>query len=193
MEDRAHVLQAEAVLVQRHGVQVDAHGGQGPAGDEHLAHPAHLRELLLQNRRRRVEHPPATHDVRRQREDEDGGVGGIDLAIGGIARKIGRQVAARRIDRRLDVPRRAVDVPRELELQHDVRGAEIARGGHLGHRRDVAELALERRGHRRRHRLRVGARQLGGDLDGGEIDLGQRRHRQECEGQRAGQREGDGE
>ena len=45
-------------------------------------------------------------------------------------------------------------------------------------RRDLPELALERRRHQRRHGVGAGARQLGRDLDGREIDLRQRRDRQ---------------
>ena len=45
-------------------------------------------------------------------------------------------------------------------------------------RRDLAELPLQRRGHQRGDGVGVGARQLGGDLDGRKIDLRQRGNRQ---------------
>ena len=48
----------------------------------------------------------------------------------------------------------------------------------VGERRDLAELAFERRRDERRDRVRVGAGQLRRDLDGREIDLRQRRDRQ---------------
>ena len=50
--------------------------------------------------------------------------------------------------------------------------------GHLGDARDQRELPLERRGHVGGHGLRAGAGQAGADLDGREVDLRQRRHRQ---------------
>jgi hypothetical protein len=40
------------------------------------------------------------------------------LAVGGVARQAGGQLAARRVDRRLHLPRRAVDAAGEVELQH---------------------------------------------------------------------------
>ena len=50
---------------------------------------------------------------------------------------------------------------------------------HLAQARHLAELALERRGHRRSHHLRARARIEGLNLDGWVIDLRQRRQRQE--------------
>jgi hypothetical protein len=62
--------------------------------------------------------------------------------------QIGRQIAARRVDGGLHVARGRVDVAVQVELQGDAGRAQAARRGHLGDRRDAAELALERRGHR---------------------------------------------
>ena len=69
----------------------------------------------------------------------------------------------------------------------------VAGRRHLGDPGDAAELALERRRHRRGHRLRAGAGQAGGDLNRRKLHLRQRRDRQERVAERAGQREGDGE
>src|SRR5262249_45487302 len=55
---------------------------------------------------------------------------------------------------------------------------ERARRGHGGERRDLPELALERRRHQRGDGVGVGARKLCRDLDGRKIDLRQRRDRQ---------------
>ena len=51
--------------------------------------------------------------------------------------------------------------------------------GHLVERRDRGELLFERRRDRRRHRLRAGAGIAGGHRDRREIDVRQRRHRQQ--------------
>ena len=71
--------------------------------------------------------------------------------------------------------------------------AERAGRGHRRQRRDLAELALERRGDQRRHRLGAGARQLRRDLDGREIDLRQRRDRQRPIAERAAEHQRDPE
>ena len=58
-----------------------------------------------------------------KRVDQDRRRGGVELAVGGIARdEVGR--SARGLDRSLDVVRGAVDVATDTELQIDARGAE---------------------------------------------------------------------
>ena len=64
---------------------------------------------------------------------------------------------------------------------------------HLGDGRDLPEMALERRGNARRHRLWAGAGQLRLNENGREIDLRQRRDGQVREGNRPEQRDADGE
>ena len=97
--------------------------------------------------------------LRRQRQDQDRRVGRIDLAVGRIARQVGRQIGARGVDRRLHVARGAVDVAVEVELQRDARLADAALRGHLGDVGDLAEMAFERLGDAGRHRLGAGAGQ----------------------------------
>src|SRR5262249_52823659 len=63
-------------------------------------------------------------------------------------------------------------------LQRDLADPERARRGHGRERRDLPELALERRRHQRRDGVGISARKLRRDLDGREIDLRQRRDRQ---------------
>jgi hypothetical protein len=70
----------------------------------------------------------------------------------------------------------SIDGTAEVELQRDLDVSERARRGHLGQTRDLAELGLERRCHRGRHRLRVGAGQLRRDLKRGEVHVRQRCH-----------------
>ena len=118
---RAHVLEADAVFVERLRTQLHTHRRQRAPAHGHLAHAGHLRELLRENRRRRVVHLSLRHRVRGQREDHDRRVGRIHLAVGRVAGQTARQQAARGIDRSLDVARGAVDVAAQVELQRDAR------------------------------------------------------------------------
>ncbi len=69
------------------------------------------------------------------------------------------------------------------------RVAERARRRHLGETRDLAELEFERRRHRRRHGLRIRARQLRRDLKRRIVDVRQGCDRQQRIGdQAAGQK-----
>ena len=77
----------------------------------------------------------------------------------------------------------------ERELQRDDRAAEGAGRGHLVQARHLAELALERRGDRRRHHVRARARIERQHLDGRVVDLRQRRDRQLAVGDDAGQQD----
>ncbi len=126
-------------------------------------------------------------------EDHDRSIGRIDLAIAGIAGESRRQRAAGRVDRRLHVARRAVDVAVEIELQHDARRPERAGRGHLGDAGDAPERALERHGDGRGHGFGTRARQRRRHRDGREVDPRQRRDRKQAEGDRAGQGEADGD
>ena len=116
--------------------------------------------------------------LRRERQRDDRRVGRVHFRI---ERRIGQVARQRRgggIDRRLHVLRGGVDVAVEVELQRDLADAERARRGHRLQRRDLAELAFERRGDQRGDGVGIGAGQLRRDLDGREIDLRQRRNRQ---------------
>jgi hypothetical protein len=57
--------------------------------------------------------------------------------------------------------------------------AERTRRGHLRHAGDLRDLPLERLGDRGRHRVGRRAGQAGADRNGGEVDLRQRRDRQQ--------------
>ena len=116
--------------------------------------------------------------IRGRAEQKDGRVCRIDLAIGGRARKIFWQLPARRVDRGLDVVCRSIDIAFEDELNRNRRRADDAGRGHLRNARDLCKLCFQRLGHRRGHGVGACAGQGRVDLDGGEIDLGQGRHRQ---------------
>ncbi len=188
-ERRTHILQADAVAAELSGIEVHPHRRQRAAADGHLADAFELRQLLLQDGRGHVIHPRPLHQRGGERQEHDGRVRRIDLAIGRIVRQVCRKLAAGSVDRRLDVARRGVDVAVEVELQGDVGRAERARGSHLGDAGDASELPLQRRRHRRGHRLRACARQPRLHGDGGKLHLRQRRNGEELVGQGAGQRD----
>ena len=192
-ERGAHVLEADAVLVKGLRVDFDAHRGQRAATDLDLAHARDLRQLLCDDGRRRVVHLPLRHGVRRERQDHHRRVGRVDLAVRRIAVEAGGQRAAGRVQRRLHVARRAVDVAVELELQHDARRTEGTGRRHLRDAGDAAERALERHRDGRCHRLRARSGQRSGYGDGRQVDPRQRRHRKQAEGHGAGQRDADRE
>ena len=114
-----------------------------------------------------------------QRQDQDGRIGRVHLAIGRRRGKAGRKLARGSVDGGLDVLCRAVDISIEVELQSDGACSERADRGHLRDARDLPELSLQRLRDRRGHGLWAGAGQLRRNLDCRELDLRQRRHRQQ--------------
>ena len=189
----ADLLETDSVVVQCVEVQLDANAGQRTAADHHLANALNLRELLGQDRTGRVIDLAAAQGVGGQRQDQNRRVGRIDLFVGRIARQIGGQLAARRVDGGLHVARGGIDVAVQIELQDDAGGAKRAGRRQFGQPRDTPELALQRSRHGRRHRLGAGAGQACADLDGWEIDLRQRRDRQHPECRRSRQRDRHGQ
>ena len=108
-----------------------------------------------------------------------GRIRGIHLAVGGRSGQVLRQLSARRIDAGLHVLGRGIDVAIQVELQGDVALTREIGRGHLRQAGDLGELVLERSRHRGRHGLGTRARQLCRDLDGREVHLRQRCHRQQ--------------
>ncbi len=192
-EKRPHVLEAEAGAREGGRVHVHAHRRKRAPAHEHLPDARNLRELLLEDGRREVVHPRPLNGVRGQADQHDRGVGGIHLPIAGIVREVRGELAARRVDRRLDVPPGRVDVSRQVELDRDRRRAEGALRRHLRDPRDPPELPLERRRDRRGHRLGARAGQVRRNRDRRELHLGERRHREEEVRDAARERERDGQ
>ena len=183
VEHASDLVEPQVVLAQRAWIELDPHRRERAAADVDLADALDLRQPLRDDRRREVVHTAARHRVRRHRQNHDGRVGGVHLAIGRVAREVRRQLAARGVDRGLDIARSARRC-RDPERTAARRGrAQAAGRGHLAHAGDPAELALERRRHARRHRLRAGARQARVTDDRREVDLRERRDRQQPERQ----------
>jgi hypothetical protein len=126
-----------------------------------------------------------------QRDLQDRRVGRIEFAIERAGRQVGGQVHGGGIDRRLDVVRGAVDVAVDVELDHDGRIADRGGGGDFGNPGNLPHSPLQRCRDRVRHSFRVSARASGENNNGGDVDAGQRRHRQEAIGDNAGQHEAD--
>ena len=157
----AHIFQTDAVLVHHRGVQLHPDRGQRAAPHEDRADSIHLGELLRQNGGAGVVHLGPVGRVGGQGQDQDRGVGRIDLAIGREAGQIGGQITLRRVDGGLDVPGGPVDVAAQVELQRDPGRAPVTGRGHLGDPGDASELALQGRGHRGRHGLGLRPGQTG--------------------------------
>ena len=192
-ERRAHVLEADAIF--RKGVRVDlhAHRRQRGAADGDLTYAVKLRKPLLQNIAGRVVHLPRRQRFRRQVEEKDRRVGGVDLAVDRVAAQARRQIGVRRVDRSLNIARRAVDVAVEVELKRDSRASDGARRRHFGDGGDAAECALKRTCDAGGDRVGTcpGQRRLHGDRR--EIDFRQWRNGQSEEGEGAGERNSDGD
>ncbi len=177
-ERGANIFQPDPEFIERRRLEFDAHGGQRSAADADFADALDLRQLLRQHGGRGVIQFGRGQRIRRQRIDQDRRRGGVELAIAGIAAQRGRQVGARGVDRGLDVARGAIDVATDAELQVDARGAERTRRGHLADIGDLAEMTLQRTGHRGCHVRRARARQGRLHRNGRNIDVRQRRDRQ---------------
>ncbi len=118
-------------------------------------------------------------------------VGGVHLAERRRARHAGRQQRSGLGDHGLHVLRAGVDVAAEVELDGDGRRAESAGGRHGVHPGDGGELAFQRRGDSRCHRVGIRSREAGGHHDGGELDVGQIADRQRVVRHHAEQRDGE--
>ena len=192
-EERLNRREGQAEAFQLGGVHLDAHGRCSASADDDLADAADLRQLLLEDVTGRIVDLTLRQRFRCHRQDEDRRIGRINLAIGRIGLQTRRQVGAGGVDRGLHVARRAIDVAGQIELERDLAAAQGTRRGHLRYVRDVSELPLQGGGDGGRHDGRAGAGQVGVHVDGGEIDLGQRRYGEHHESDGARDGHGDGE
>ena len=174
-------------------VDVDADRGERAAAELDIADALDLEQLLRQHRGDGIVDLAGRARLRGQRNDHDRRVGGVHLPVGRVRAQRRRQVDPRRIDRRLDVACRTVDVAVERKLQRNAGAAEPRVRGHLGNVGDGAEAAFERGRDAGAHGVGAGTGQAGADRDGREIDLRQRRDRQREEPGRARDDDADGQ
>jgi hypothetical protein len=178
----AEIVDVEAERGELAGVGLDTHGRALAAADADQSDAGELRDLLCQARIGEVLDLRQRQGLGGDGEGQNGRVGRIDLGIDRRRRQVGRQQVAGGVDRRLNFLLGDVEAEVEIELQRDDRGAGRARRLHLVEAGHLAELALERRGDRRGHHVRARTRIERLYLDGRVVDLGQRRERQELEG-----------
>ena len=134
---RLHRLQSEPIAVQLGRVHLHPYPGPGSAAHRHLAHALQLRKLLRNHRRTVVVKRRLVVLVRRQSQNHDRRIRRIYLAIGRIGRQVRRQVRPGRIDGRLHIARRAVNIPAQVKLQGNARAAQRALRRHFGHAGNV--------------------------------------------------------
>src|SRR5207245_2891705 len=153
--------------------------------DADQAHAGELRDLLRESGVGEVLHLGQGQGVRGEGEGEDWRVGGVGLAVDGRVREVPGQVRAGGVDGRLHLLLRHVDVQVQRELEGDDRAAVRAVRGHLVQARELSELPLQGRGHRRGHHLRAGPRVERDDLYGRVVDLREGRDGKQLEAEGA--------
>ena len=169
----AQILETQTVRSQRRGIGLDAHGRALSTADTDETNTGELRNFLGEGGVGEIFDFGERERFRCQRERQDRSVGGIDLAINRGIGKALRQEIGGAIDGCLDFLFGDVNVQVQLELKRNDGAAKGTGGGHLVQTRDLAELALERRGHRGGHDLRAGAGIKGLHLNRRVIDLRQ--------------------
>ena len=144
--------------MQDGGIDIHPHRWQGSPTDDNPSNALHLRQFLLQDGGGHVVHAGSADHVRGEGQNQHRGIRRIALAIEGVAWQVGRQLTARGVNRRLHITCGSINVPAQVELQGDSRGAERTDGGHFVQPGNASELAFERRGHCGGHDFRAGAR-----------------------------------
>ena len=175
----ADVLEPEAAGGERAGIDLNPRRIGPLPEDAGLGHAFYRRYLLRQQRVGVVVDAVDRQRVGMHRIDQHRAVGRVGFSVGRRARQVFGQDAGRRVDRGDHVAGGGVDVARQIELQRDRQRADAAGRGHLVERGDRGELLFERRRHRRGHRVGAGAGVVDRHHDGREVDIGQRRHRQQ--------------
>ena len=188
---RLHLAHREAQVGELGGVDLHPHRRPLTAADRNQADAGELGDLpgeLLVGEALDI---GERHTLGGQGQGDHRRVGGVDLGVYGRRRKVGRQQARRRVDRRLHLLFGHVEGQRQVELEGDDRGAAGTGGAHPVELAHLAELHLERRGDRGGHHVRAGSRIGRGHLDGRVVHLRQSRQRQELEGDEARQQQGE--
>ena len=183
----AHFIQRYAVIGERIGVELDAHGRQRCTVDSHLAYAFYLREFLREYGGGSVIECTGGKVGRAERQRHNRRLRRTDFAIAGVAGHARWQLTARRIERGLNIAHGRIQVAVEGKFHPDKRTALSGVGVDRCHAGNTAKRPLQWGSDCRRHTLRAGAGQTGIDLHRGEIHLRQRRYRQHTPGQQAEQ------
>ncbi len=181
----AHVLHRQALGDELGRIDLDTDRGLLLPADDDLRDTGDLADLLRELGVDGVADRGQRQRVRCRRQQQDRRVRRVDLAIGRRRGQVFRQLPAGGVDRGLHVVGGGIDRAVEIELDGDRGGAEIAGRGHLRDAGNLRELALQRLRDRRGHGFRAAAGQRRRDLDGREVDLRQRRYRQQRIGDEA--------
>ena len=180
-----HLLQRQVAGGELGRVDLDADRRMLLTVDRHLGDAGHLGDLLGHEIIGIVVDGRERQGVGLGSENQDRGIGGIDLLVARRRRHVARQCLFGHCDRRLNVLGCRINVAAELELYRYRSGVQRAHRSQLGDPGDLPELALQRCGDRGGHGLRAGALQRRVHLNGGKIDLRQGRDREERNGHKS--------
>ena len=186
-DGRAHRFQREAVMRKLGWIGLNSHGWPDIALHSDPADARHLAEARAKDGVSKVAQPLHRQSRGGKRERQDRRIGRVHLRVSWRIGQVLRKLAARGADRGLHVLPGGVDIAVEGKLQRDLAQPLRTRRAHILERRDLAELALQRRGDEPRHGVGIGARKLRRHLDDGKVHLGQRRDRQIAIGEQAAQ------
>ena len=184
---RAQIFERHAVRGERADIRPHDDGRPVAAADADEADAGKLRDFLGDARVRELLHLRERQRRRGERKRQDGRIGRVDLRIDGRRRKVGGQKIHCGVDGGLHLLFGDVERQREAELQGDDRGAARTRRGDLRQSRHLPQLPLQRRGDGGGHHLGAGPGIEGAHFDRREINLRQRRDRQQPIGDGAGE------
>ena len=165
-------INADAARRQGAGIGLHSHRIFGNAVHRHVRHAVQHRDFARHQGRITLDGGDR-QGLGGQHQEENRLINRIGFVQGRwIDHRLG-QLACRRRHRRLYVLCCGIDRAIQLELHRDRGFAQRVGGRHLGDARHGGERRFQWRRHSRGHGFRISARQIGGDLDGGEIDIRQ--------------------
>ena len=168
---RAQILQAKSIGSQCRGIRLHPHGRPLTTTYADQADAGKLGDFLCQCGVRQIFHLYQRQSGRSDRQRQNRGIGGIDLAVNrGVGKPLGQQVGGG-IDFRLHFLLRHINAQVQIELQGDYGAPERTGRGHLEQAGNLTEVALQRSGDRGAHHFRAGSRIKCLDLNSGVVHL----------------------
>ena len=174
----ADIFKAKAARLQRPWISDDAHRRRLRPSYQHLRDAADLADARRHDEVAEIVEIGGTPDRGGHGQDHDRRGRGVRFPDGRPACQSRRKIGLRRVDGRLHIAGGVVSVPRQVELNLDACGAELARGRQLVDARNRSDVPLKRSGDGGRDGLGIGPRQCRADPHGGHVDAGKARHRQ---------------